>query len=185
MRITLNIAHGSFYALGAYGAASSLTFYFKGEWPPGIKYLAEKVELSFDAVNLTFQFSTLSLTTFAIVLIYFFTKLIASRYYLHMIKALAALGITATYIFLAEKFLWDLVNKEVLFWHFPFINQDKNALLNTLLSYAYPLAICLISLALVGLLIRLTANIRRESVLLALLLTIGFNNYTELFLYYP
>ena len=174
MRI-LNIAHGSFYAFGAYGAASSLTFYFKGEWPPGLKSLAEKVELYFDATDpsFPFQFKYVFLLLLAIILIYFFTKLITSRYYIRMLKALAALPIAIGYIFLEIKFLWPLLIQDTTSFKFAFFNNEQSALLETTLSYIYPIVICLLALLLVAALIRFATNIRTLSILLILLFTLG------------
>ncbi len=181
MRI-LNIAHGSFYALGAYGAASSLNFYFTGEWPPGLKTLAEKVELYFDAASLSLQFRYVSLLLLAIVLTYLFTKLITSRYYLRVLKALATLPLAIGYILLEIKFLWPLLIQDTTFFRFPLFGITQSALYETILSYVYPVAICFLTLALIVVLIRFATNIRTLSALLVLLLTLGLTVALNFFL---
>ena len=181
MRI-LNIAHGSFYALGAYAAASSLNFYFTGEWPPGLKHLAEKVELYFDAASLSQQFRYISLLLLAIILIYLFTKLIASRYYLRTLKTLLVFLVAVGYISLTLRVLWPLLIQDTTFLTLPLFEQVQNTLVTVILSYTYPIAICLLALILIVILLRFATNLKVFKALLVLLLTLGLTAISGFFL---
>ncbi len=184
MRI-LNIAHGSFYALGAYAAASSLNFYLSGKWPPGFKNLAEKMELYFDTASLSPQFRYILWLLLSMVLIYFFTRLITSKVYINLLKALAAVVIAIGAVFLAIKFVLPLTNLETLpeslaFFSLPLLNQL--GLPETMLYYVYQVSICILALVLAVVLVRFVASIRSASAWLVLLLTLGLMTAASFFL---
>ena len=184
MRI-LNIAHGSLYALGAYAAASSLNFYLSGEWPPGFKSLAEKMELYFDTASLSPQFRYILWLLLSMVLIYFFTRLITSKVYINLLKALAAVVIAIGAVFLAIKFLLPLTNQEALpeslaFFSLPLLNQLS--LPETMPYYVYQVSVCILALVLVVVLVRFVANVYVANAWLVLLLTLGLMTAASFFL---
>ncbi len=185
MRV-LNIAHGSFYALGAYAAASSLNFYLSGEWPPGIKALAEKMEFYFDTTSFSQPFRYVLMLLLAMVLIYFFTRLITSKMYFQLLKALAALAVAIGAIFLVTKFLLpfhqETLAGNITLSSLPLFEFEQMVLSETMLGYVYVVAVCALAIVLTTILVRFVASISTASALLVVLFTLGLTAVAGFFL---